>query len=282
MSSAGQDSCAPDGRALALGMHRSSRLRRAALAGAAVLAPLLGASCRSGDAQGTTTRADRARAATAAATPAAATPVTASAPLPDSALVAKADQGRLLGNEKAMWVVILSDFQCPYCRQWHDQAMEKLRREYVEPGKVRLVHLQFPLNIHRHARAEAVASMCAGAQGRYWAYADSLFARQETVKEMSDVSPLLDRLARDLRLDMTAFGACRRSPAIEGLVENDVQQASRAGVRSTPTFLIGDFLVEGAIPWADFRRAVDTALVVARTKAARGTGTARTGGPATP
>jgi protein-disulfide isomerase len=247
-------------------MPRFPRLHRGALAGAALLLPLLGTSCRSGDAQAATnTRADRARAATAAAP-------TASGTLSDSALVSRADQGRLLGNEQAMWVVMISDFQCPYCRQWHDQSMANLRRDYVDQGKVRLVHLQFPLNIHRHARAEAVASMCAGAQGQYWGYADSLLARQETVKEMTDVSPLLDRLARDLRLDLPAFGACRRSPAIQGLVENDVQQASRAGVRSTPTFLIGDFLVEGAIPWADFRRAVDTALVVTRAKRARAQG----------
>lgn len=277
MSSAGQDSCAPGGSALALGMPCPPRLRRAALAGAALLAPLLGASCRSGDAQGTSTRADRARAATTAATPA-----SASAPLPDSVLVTKADQGRLLGNAQAMWVVMISDFQCPYCRQWHDQSMANLRRDYVDKGTVRLVHLQFPLNIHRHARAEAVASMCAGAQGAYWAYADSLFARQETVKTMTDVSPLLDRLARDLRLDAAAFGACRRSRAVEALVENDMQQAQRAGVRSTPTFLIGDFLVEGAIPWADFRRAVDTALVVTRAKRTRGAGAGGPGGPATP
>jgi protein-disulfide isomerase len=176
-----------------------------------------------------------------------------------------------------MWVVMISDFQCPYCRQWHDQSMANLRRDYIDKGTVRMVYLQFPLNTHRHAKAEAVASLCAGAQGRFWEYADSLFARQETVGKMTDVSPLLTRLGRDLRLDAGQFDACRRSPAIEALVENDVQQAMRAGVRSTPTFLIGDFLVEGAIPWTDFRRAVDTALVVARTRPRGGAG-----GPAQP
>ena len=252
-------------------MPRFPRLHRGALAGAALLLPLLGTSCRSGDAQAATnTRADRARAATAAAP-------TASGTLSDSALVSRADQGRLLGNEQAMWVVMISDFQCPYCRQWHDQSMANLRRDYIDKGTVRMVYLQFPLNTHRHAKAEAVASLCAGAQGRFWEYADSLFARQETVGKMTDVTPLLTRLGRDLRLDAGQFDACRRSPAIEALLQNDVQQALRAGVRSTPTFLIGDFLVEGAIPWTDFRRAVDTALVVARTRPRGGAG-----GPAQP
>jgi protein-disulfide isomerase len=265
-------------------MPRRPRLRPvlAALLRGALLTPLMAAACGTSDtAEGT--RAERARAATAAAAPAAVStpaPAAPTAALPDTgdaALVTRADQGRLLGNDKAMWVVMISDFQCPYCRQWHDQSMANLRRDYIDKGTVRMVYLQFPLNTHRHAKAEAVASLCAGAQGRFWEYADSLFARQETVGKMTDVSPLLNRLGRDLRLDAGQFDSCRRSRAIEALVQNDVQQAMRAGVRSTPTFLIGDFLVEGAIPWVDFRRAVDTALVVARSRPRGGAG-----GPAQP
>ena len=265
-------------------MSRRPRLRPllAALIRGALLTPLMAVACGTGDTAGGT-RAERARTATTAAAPSAAStpaPSAATAAMADTgdaALVTRADQGRLLGNDKAMWVVMISDFQCPYCRQWHDQSMANLRRDYIDKGTVRMVYLQFPLNTHRHAKAEAVASLCAGAQGRFWEYADSLFARQETVGKMTDVSPLLTRLGRDLRLDAGQFDACRRSPAIEGLLQNDVQQALRAGVRSTPTFLIGDFLVEGAIPWTDFRRAVDTALVVARTRPRGGAG-----GPAQP
>ena len=63
---------------------------------------------------------------------------------------------------------------------------------------------------------------------------------------------------------MVEFAKCQRRDAIKALVESDLQQASKAGVRSTPSFLVGDFLVEGAIPYADFRKAIDTALIVAR------------------
>ncbi|MEN9819049.1 MAG: hypothetical protein RLZ32_2929, partial [Gemmatimonadota bacterium] len=183
-------------------MSRRLRFRPllAALLRGALLTPLMAAACGPGD-TGEGTRAERARAATTAAAP-----VAASAPAPgapadtgDAALVTRADVGRLLGNERAMTVVMISDFQCPYCRQWHDQSMANLRRDYIDKGTVRMVYLQFPLNTHRHAKAEAVASLCAGAQGRFWEYADSLFARQETVGKMTDVSPLLNRLGRDLR-----------------------------------------------------------------------------------
>jgi protein-disulfide isomerase len=188
--------------------------------------------------------------------------------LSDSALISRADRGRLLGSEQAMWVVMMSDYQCPYCKQWHDSSMAKLRREYVETGKVRFAYMHLPLtSIHKHARAEATAALCAGVQGKFWEYSESLFAAQPTVGTMTDVSPLLDRLATDHALDKPAFAHCRQSAAIAKLVNSDLAQASQAGVQSTPSFLIGNFLVQGALPYQDFRKAVDTALIVAKSAA---------------
>lgn len=211
--------------------------------------------------------------ASANAEPAAGETVAAAAPglltprsAADSALIARADKGRLMGRDSgAMWVVMMSDFQCPYCKQWHDQSMSNLVRDYINTGKVRFAYLHLPLaDIHPHARAEAEASMCAGAQEKFWPFAEQLFARQKEVAALPNVRPTLDAVARNLSLDMTEFANCQGSSAIRNLVESDIDQATQASVRSTPSFLIGDFLVEGALPYADFRRAVDSALVIFR------------------
>ena len=185
--------------------------------------------------------------------------------LSDSVLIARADRGRIMGNESgAIWVVMISDFQCPYCRQWHDASMATLQREYVATGKVRLAYLNLPLPQHKYSRAAAEAALCAGVQGAFWPFAEQLFGKQEALEKLPAVQPLLDSLALGLKLDMGEFGRCQRREAIRALVESDIQQANKAGVRSTPSFLIGDFLVEGAVPYTDFRKAVDTALVLAR------------------
>lgn len=237
-------------------MARPSQLLRAA-----ALFAWLGAAAACG-------RADAASRAGSAETIANATPV-ASAASPDSlanvALMQKADRSRMLGPDDAMWVVMISDFQCPYCKQWHDSSMAQLKRDYIDPGKIRFAYLHLPLeSIHPHAKAQAQASMCAGAQGKFWAYADAIFDNFGTARGMSDVSPLLSRLARDLALDVPAFDKCRTSAPIAALVNNDIAQATQAGVQSTPSFIIGSFLVQGALPYKDFRKAIDTALVVAK------------------
>lgn len=205
----------------------------------------------------------------AAATPTVATAGPGSDSLANAALMQTADKSRLLGPESAMWVVMISDFQCPYCKQWHDSSMTKLKRDYIDTGKIRFAYLHLPLeSIHPHARAQAQASLCAGVQGKFWDYADALFANFGTARGMSDVSPLLSRLAKDMRLDVPAFDRCRVSTPISSLVANDIAQATRAGVQSTPSFIVGNFLVQGAMPYKDFRKAIDTALVVAKNGAA--------------
>ena len=236
-------------------MARTLQLLRAT-----ALCALIGvaAACGRADAASRSAKADSSAANAAA-------PSVANDSLANIALMQKADRSRLQGPENAMWVVMISDFQCPYCKQWHDSSMAQLKRDYIDTGKIRFAYLHLPLeSIHPHARAEAQASLCAGVQGKFWDFADAVFDNFGTARGMSDVSPLLARIAKELALDVPAFDKCRVSAPIASLVNNDIAQANQAGVQSTPSFIIGSFLVQGALPYKDFRKAVDTALVMAK------------------
>src|SRR6184192_3449908 len=43
----------------------------------------------------------------------------------------------------------MSDFQCPYCRDFTLNTLPALEREYVQPGKVRFVFINLPLTSTR-------------------------------------------------------------------------------------------------------------------------------------
>ena len=241
---------------------RLSRLSRPLLIGC--LFPLAFAACDRADAAAESPPPTPVAVAPSVAPPAT-VPSVGRDTLSDSLIIARADQGRLMGRESgAIWVVMISDFQCPYCKQWHDASMESLTRDYVARGQVRLAYLNLPLPQHKFARAEAEAALCAGVQDKFWPFAEQLFNRQNAIEKVASIQPVLDTIARGLSLDMTDFGRCQQRPAIRALIDSDIQQATKTGVRSTPSFLIGDFLVEGAVPYADFRKAIDTALVLAR------------------
>jgi protein-disulfide isomerase len=178
---------------------------------------------------------------------------------------ARADRGRILGNEAAqVWLVEISDFQCPYCKQWHDQTFAALEREYVQTGKVRLAYLNYPMpSLHPNARAAAEAAMCASVQGKFWELHSALFATQERWAGLPDPVAFFDTLASTAGVDAKAWRSCMSSHATIPLIDADHERSAASGVKSTPTFFIGDKKIEGAFPADSFRVALDAAIAKA-------------------
>ena len=176
-------------------------------------------------------------------------------------ILAKADRGRIRGDSAAkLWVVMVSDFQCPYCRQWHDEVFATVVRDYVEQGKIRIAYLNFPLSGHANAMPAAEAAMCAAVQGRFWEMHDAIFRTQSHWAGLSDPKPVFDSLALSTGVAAQPYRACIQSGATRAMIAADEQRASAAGVKATPTFFIGAETIEGAVPLADFRSALDKAL----------------------
>lgn len=142
---------------------------------------------------------------------------------------------RSLGRDDAPIVIVeYSDYQCPYCSQFHANVLPRLQSEYIDTGKVRLIFRDLPLAIHRESVPAAIAAHCAAEQGKFWAMNAALFAHY---RELG--SELYERLVQTLNLDIDKFGACIQSPLSGKSVQMDVQEARRYGLKSTPSFILG-------------------------------------------
>jgi protein-disulfide isomerase len=205
---------------------------------------------------------DSAAAASAAPAEAAAgaTPPGATDPM-----VARADSARIRGNPSAkVWMIIASDFQCPYCKMWHDSADMTIRREYIDNGKVRLAFVNYPISSHQNALPAAEYAMCAAAQGKFWEMHDAIFADQQRWAGLQEPTALFEELGTKVGLDGGALRACMTAHKMLPLVQADHEKATRSGVRATPSFFIGNQLLEGVQGPTELRRALDAALAAAR------------------
>jgi len=184
----------------------------------------------------------------------------------DDSVSTFADRSRIRGAETAkVWLVEVSDFQCPFCKQWHDASFAALDSEYVRTGKARIAYLNFPLtSIHPNAQAAAEAAMCASVQDKFWQMHESLFATQQRWEGQSDPMPTFDSLAVANGVEPKAWRDCMTSHATARLIEADRDRSRGAGVGSTPTFFIGDRKLEGAYPTDSFRVALDKAIAAAK------------------
>lgn len=172
----------------------------------------------------------------------------------------------VLGEQAAQVTLIeFTDYQCPFCRRHNLQTKPQLLRHYVHTGKLKYVMREFPLEaIHPQAFRAAEAALCAGDQGKYWDMSTRFF------KDPRNLRPddLVDH-ADGLGLDMAAFSDCFDKATYADQVRNDLKSGAAAGVRGTPSFLIGltdpedptkvkaTKMLRGAQSYAAFQQAID-------------------------
>ena len=168
---------------------------------------------------------------------------------PPSRITAK---GPSMGPVNApVTIVEFSDFQCPYCKQ-AAVSLKPLIKSYG--ANVRFVFKQMPLPIHAEAFKAAQASVCAGAQEKFWEYHDILF-RSNDLSELA-----LKRYASEVGLEANAFNTCLSSEASAKIVRKDMEEAAQAGVQGTPTYFVNGKIVKGIKSSEDFKSVVDQAL----------------------
>jgi protein-disulfide isomerase len=165
------------------------------------------------------------------------------------------DDDPILGPEDASITIIeFSDFECPYCRRWHQEVLPQLIEDY--PDQVRLVYRDFPLtSIHANAVPAAIAANCAAEQDGYWEFNELLFNSEQGLS-----SDAYQQYAEEIGLDMESFTECLDSNRYEDEVLADFEFASQLGIRSTPTFFINGIALVGAQPYEVFKQVIDQEL----------------------
>lgn len=165
----------------------------------------------------------------------------------------------------------VADFQCPACRVFWEETMPALEREYIATGKVRIVFVNLPLQeIHRNASAAHQLAMCAAEQGRFWAMHDRLFDQQAAWARLDDPSALFLAMADSVGLARDALDSCLDAERIKTLILEERDGVLRAGVKSTPSFIVqagsDRGLFPGAAPIEAWRPILDSLLVASSGK----------------
>jgi protein-disulfide isomerase len=149
-------------------------------------------------------------------------------------------------------IVEFTDYQCPYCHR-AQSVMDELLSKYKD--RVRLVHLDFPLDGHPQATPAARAARCAGEQGRFWPYHHDLMTEQGPLDDAD-----LKRRAAALHLDARTFATCLASRKHDAAIQASVHQGEELGVTGTPAYFINGRMVSGARPLESFTEVIDSEL----------------------
>lgn len=176
------------------------------------------------------------RAAAPAPAPANTAPPNMVGPAPPGEKVQmKMDSGwHWMGRDDApVTIVEFTDYQCPFCRKYHTETFVRLKKDYIDTGKVRFASRDLPLEFHANAQRAAEAAWCAGEQNKYWEMRDIMI-------NSSDLSPdAIVRYAQTNALDIPRFKACADAEKYKAEIKKDIADAGTVGISATPSFVIG-------------------------------------------
>ncbi len=180
------------------------------------------------------------------------------------------DDDPVKGNpDAAITIVEFSDFQCPFCKRFHQTTLPLIQENYIDTGKVKFVYRDFPIeSLHPNgAIPAAVASECADEQGMFWQYHDKIFQNQKNWERLAaeGVVNELKAYAVQLGLVTNQFNDCLNSGKYLDEVNKDLRDGNSYGVTGTPAFFIGNeesgyIKITGAQPYSVFQNVLDQML----------------------
>ena len=161
---------------------------------------------------------------------------------------AKQLPGRILGNESAQIIIEeYASMSCGHCASFHINTLDKIKKEYIDTGKAKLVFYDFPLD--RGAMIGSMVTQCMNNE-QFFPVLNRLFQKQTEWTQADNLLEAINKILAPLGLDKSRILSC--------LEENEANQdrwksllAGRKyaidikGVEATPTFFVNGIKVEG-------------------------------------
>ena len=170
-------------------------------------------------------------------------------PTPDDRILGKADA--------PITIFEYASFTCPHCADFDANTLPKIKADWIDTGKARLIFRDFPLD--QAAVRAAILARCAPPD-QYYAFVDELFHSQTTWAQTGKVDEALSKLAKVSGMSDEQFAACMKDEAVQKRVlDSRLTAEQQYKVESTPTFFINGVRVVGAQPYPEFEKALNQA-----------------------
>jgi protein-disulfide isomerase len=168
-------------------------------------------------------------------------------------------QEQILGDPDAPVTIIeYASLTCPHCAQFHTEVLPELKERYIDPGKIRLIYRDFPLD--QMALTAAALAHCAGPE-RYFSMLDVLFETQSNWARADDSVTALKRLGKLGGLTEEKMQACLSDQELtDGILQTRLEGQNQYDIGSTPTFVIDGKTYSGSLDVEGFSELLDPLL----------------------
>lgn len=171
---------------------------------------------------------------------------------------------KIVGNASApVTVAYWYDYNCGFCKGSEEQIISPIMDEYVRTGKIRLVFkdLQF-LKADSTKLGIASRAVWEAAPSKYYDWHKLVFENQGQL-DLATNEKLLALTVQALGkadADKAMSLMTAKAAAYQALIDADKTEGASFGVRSTPSFIIGNQLIVGLKSYSDIKAAIEMSL----------------------
>lgn len=163
-------------------------------------------------------------------------------------------------QDAAVTITEYASMTCPHCAAFNEQVFPKIKKEYIDTGKVRYVFREFPLDVKAAAGSMLSRCIANGDAPKYFAVTDMLF-RQQTDWVVKNTTETLTRIGKQAGLTQQQVEACLKDQALLDKIAADQKYASDVlKVDSTPTFFINSEKIKGETSFEEFAKKINPLL----------------------
>jgi protein-disulfide isomerase len=148
-------------------------------------------------------------------------------------LLAVQYQGSVMAPIK---VEVYSDYSCPHCRAFHEEAVKPLVQDYVGQNKVQLIHRDYLLGHFKYSHEAALYANAAAKINKFVPVSDALWEQQPSWTQNGNVDGCVASVLTPA--EMVKVRQLMKDPSIEAGIQADMAMAAKLPLTETPTVVI--------------------------------------------
>ncbi len=184
-------------------------------------------------------------------------PSAAQAQETDSSSIVEMTQG---AADAPVTIIEYASFTCPHCAAFHEDTYPKLKADYIDTGKVRLIYRE--VYFDRFGLWASMIARCGGPE-KFFGISDLIYEGQKDWTSAGGPTEIVDELRKIGRLaglDNDTLEACLQDgDRAQALVAWYQENAKADDITATPSFIVNGEPVSNQ-SYADFSALIDAEL----------------------
>tara|TARA_Y100000590_G_scaffold11773_1_gene14420 strand:+ start:24152 stop:24775 length:624 start_codon:yes stop_codon:yes gene_type:complete len=169
-----------------------------------------------------------------------------------------ADKVTIGSHEAKVKIKIYSSLTCPHCANFHIKVVPKIKKEFVDSGKVQLIFIDFPLD---QAAFNASKLLHCLDKKKQISFLDTIYGNQKIWTRGSNIKDIninLKNIVKSLGISSKKFDNCLIDDVISDKILNDrITGNQKYSINSTPTIIINEKKLEGSADFKNIKKIIE-------------------------